>query len=73
MLLHFAFYILLNFVGHNRPIGFNYIWRVDSFTFYILHHAIFSLVVINWLSQFEPSVSDAFTFYFLHLATFRGP
>ena len=65
MLLHYAFYTLLDYVSHNCPIGFNYtIWIVLCFTFYIIYLTLWMMdIFVCWRV-------DGFMFYILHLAIF---
>ena len=72
MLLNFSFYTLLYPMGHNCSIGTHEDSRVNGFTFYILHCAIFSWVVINWLGKFEHLEMYSFIFCLLYLATSHG-
>ena len=46
MLLHFAFYTLLQFIGHKWFIGFNEDSIVNGFTFYILHCTTFLCLML---------------------------
>ena len=57
---------------HKYSIQFIEDSRVNDFTFYILHHAIFSWIIINWLGQFKLSEMDVFYICLLHHATSLG-